>query len=138
MREPVPTSDEDMILFPENTIEKMTDTGIEYTLSNSYDSCSIISSLTSPDFAYSTDSYSDISTSEYRDEILKFSELGVIHGYDDGTFGAQIDISRTEFLKVVLKSHCLNYDEQDASLLTYIDIDTNTWQARVIAKAQEL
>lgn len=115
-----------------------TEDGVEYTLSNNYDSCSTIGLLTDPEFVYATGSFSDIENSEYRDEILKFSEAGIVNGYDDGSFGTQTDISRTEFLKVVLKSHCLSYDDQDTSALEYIDVDTSSWQARVIARAQEL
>ena len=69
---------------------------------------------------------------------MKFSEIGIINGYEDGNFGAKNNMTRTEFLKVALISHCYDYSKQDPSGLKYIDIDTTSWQAKVISKAEDL
>lgn len=82
--------------------------------------------------------FTDETNSFYQDEILKFAELGIVNGYEDNTFGPKREISRTEFLKVVLLSHCYEYQNQNTEDLIFADVDTTSWQARVIAKAGEL
>ena len=47
-------------------------------------------------------------------------------------------MTRTEFLKVALISHCYEYRSEDPSDLIYTDVDTSSWQAKVIKKAQIL
>ena len=47
-------------------------------------------------------------------------------------------MTRAEFLKVALISHCYGYQSEDTSDLAYRDVDINSWQARVISKAQAL
>lgn len=47
-------------------------------------------------------------------------------------------MTRTEFLKVALISHCYSYRDEDPSDLVYTDVDTTSWQARVIKRAQDL
>jgi hypothetical protein len=50
----------------------------------------------------------------------------------------ELKMSRVEFLKVMLKSHCYDYSEQETSGLEFIDVDTNSWQAKIIAQAFSL
>ncbi len=49
-----------------------------------------------------------------------------------------MDLTRAEFLKIMLRSHCYSYADQDTSGLEFVDVDNNSWQAHVIAKALEL
>jgi hypothetical protein len=69
---------------------------------------------------------------------LKFKEIGIVNGYDDGNFRPSNTMTRTEFLKVALISHCYEYKSEKPSDLIYTDVDTNSWQAKVIKKAQGL
>jgi hypothetical protein len=74
----------------------------------------------------------------YREEILKFAQIGIVDGYDDGMFKPLQEMTRTEFLKVALISHCFVYRNEDPSSLLYTDVDKSSWQARVIKKAEDL
>lgn len=73
-----------------------------------------------------------------RYEIRKLESLWIIQWYEDGSFRPEIWVSRWEFLKILLKSHCYSYADIDTNDLDFIDVDSHSWQARVIAKAQEL
>ena len=110
----------------------------EYTLENNFESCPIISHITNPDYQYDTTGvFIDEQISNYRDEILKFKAIGIVDGYDDGTFKPFQEMTRTEFLKVALISHCYTYRELEGNT-EYSDMMTSTWQARVVEKAQSL
>ncbi len=117
---------------------ELTSKDAEYTLENNYDSCVVVWEMNDSNYAYDLDVFSDLDNSQYASEIIKFSSLGIINGYEDGSFGPTNEMTRTEFLKVVLKTHCLSYDDQNTSDLDYSDVDKDTWQARVIARAQGL
>jgi hypothetical protein len=41
--------------------------------------------------------------------MLKFTQIGIVNGYDDGEFKPLQEMTRTEFLKVTLISHCYKY-----------------------------
>lgn len=111
----------------------------DYTLSDDYDSCPIIRDINDEQYEYITSGiFWDEDDSIYKDEILKFKEIGIVDWYEDGTFAPLRNISRTEFLKVVLMSHCYDYREEDTSTLLYWDVDKASWQARVIKKAETL
>jgi len=80
----------------------------------------------------------DENDSQYKQDILKFKAIGIVDGYDDATFQPYREMSRTEFLKVVLISHCYYYRDMDTTSLLYGDIDKASWQAKVVSKAQML
>jgi len=75
---------------------------------------------------------------EYRQEIRKFHALGIINGYQDGSFKPEQGVTRTEFLKILLKTHCHDYSNEDTKDLRYTDVDKNSWQARVIQRSGTL
>jgi hypothetical protein len=53
-------------------------------------------------------------------------------------FNPNKEITRAEFLKIILLSHCYDYNDVDTSNLKYKDLDKNTWQAKVAKKATDL
>lgn len=115
------------------------DTIQEYTLENNFDSCGIVEDINNEAYIYTTNGvFTDENLSQYKQEILKFKGIGIVDWYADASFQPQKEISRTEFLKVVLISHCYEYRSMDTSNLQFNDIDTSSWQARVIAKSIEL
>jgi hypothetical protein len=69
---------------------------------------------------------------------LKFAQIGIIDGFEDSTFKPLQEMTRTEFLKIALISHCYEYNNEDTSSLIYTDVDLTSWQARVIKKAESL
>ena len=69
--------------------------------------------------------------------IIKLAGLGIINGYEDGTFRPERNASRAEYLKMVLRGMDINYDDVNVSNLTFADVDKNSWIAKVVAKAAE-
>jgi len=126
----------------ENTIEKTLTNlqweEVDYSLGKSYDSCPKIPAILDTQNITLEWIFSDIDESENPQIVANFKQAGIINGYEDGSFAPNSEISRTEFLKIVLKTHCLGYDDQDAGNLEFIDTDLSSWQARVIAKSQSL
>lgn len=81
---------------------------------------------------------SDINTSFAKAYIEKLAALGIINGYEDGTFRPQNSASRAEYLKIVLRTFNIDYSDVDTSKLTFADVDKNSWIAKVVVKAAEL
>jgi len=124
---------------PEDIQQKSTDANQEYTLVEDYQNCSIISDINDPNYLYQDKwVFIDEESSVHMDQILRFSEIGIVNGYPDGTFQPTKDITRAEFLKVVLQTHCFEYSDQAVPNINYIDVDKDSWQAKVIYKGQEL
>ncbi len=113
--------------------------GEDYVIENDFKYCPIITDIQNPIYVYKTSGvFADEDSSAYKQELLKFAAIGIINGYDNGNFGPSNTMTRTEFLKVALISHCYEYRSEDPSDLVYTDVDTTSWQARVIKKAQDL
>jgi len=109
----------------------------EFSIENSFETCPIISDIQNPLYSYRWEIYSDTALTIFESQIDKFSEIGIVDGYDDGSFKPFQEMTRTEFLKVALISHCYIYRELEGETL-YRDVTWNTWQARVIQKAESL
>jgi len=117
-------------------------TKVEYSQGVDYVSkCNVIKYLQESSFktSDSTDfAFTDEWKSGSRLQIRKFSELWILNWFNDWSFKPQEWITRAEFLKTILKSHCYDYSNQDTSQITYGDVDKNSWQARTIMFAQWL
>jgi len=126
----------------ENTIQKsiinLQWETVNYSLATSYDSCLKIPVILDTNNITLEGIFTDIDSSEYPQIVANFKQTGIINGYDDGRFDPVANISRTEFLKIVLKTHCLTYDSQQTDTLWFVDTNKNSWQARVISKSEEL
>lgn len=130
---------DDVILYsaPE-TEEKEVQKTEDYNIENDFSTCPVISDIQNPEYTYSSERFYDEDTATYKQEILKFAQIGIIDGYEDGNFFPKKNISRTEFLKIVLLSHCYEYKNMNVQNMNFIDVDKNAWEAKVIAKALEL
>lgn len=78
--------------------------------------------------------YTDISVSnEYYNSALRLQDLGIIEGYDDGTFRAGENITRAEFTKVIV---CMMDKETEAKTLTaapaFSDVENGYWASTYI------
>ncbi len=94
--------------------------------------------------------FSDISTtSEYYDAISYVQANGIVSGYSDGTYKADMQINRAEFLKIVVSARfskesiqiCQqNYIRAGKSTIDFADVATNEWYAPYVclAKAQNI
>ena len=61
-------------------------------------------------------------------------DQGVVEGYEDGTFKADQDINRVEFLKIVLEA-ADKVKEKCTDSLSYPDVDENDWFYKYVCSA---
>ncbi len=81
--------------------------------------------------------FSDVSdTNPYREAISTLSTLSVIKGYDDGTFGADKDISRAEFTAIIVRM--LGLDHMSTLITTFPDVKSDHWANANINTAFDL
>lgn len=66
--------------------------------------------------------------------------IGIVDGYEDGYFRPSQNVSRVEFTKMVLLSHCFVYENENTQDISskYIDMIPETWKSRVVEKADQL
>ncbi len=125
--------------LPEQSVQEDLEKDKDYTVKNDFKGCSSIRAIQDPNYVYKASGiFSDEDSSNYKQAILKFAQIWVINGYNNGDFGPKNTITRAEFLKIALVSHCYSYSKQDPSELEYIDVDKTSWQAKVISKARDL
>lgn len=126
----------------ENTINMMMTNlqweEVSYSLARDYKSCPNIPVILDTQNVNLEGVFSDIYDSQNPQIVANFKEAWVINGYENGAFAPSSEISRTEFLKIVLKTHCLDYDNQNTENLAFVDTNKNSWQARVISRSQDL
>ncbi len=81
--------------------------------------------------------FSDVSKSFwYAKHINPLSTAWIFNWYNDWTFRPKINISRIEFLKVVLKSSSIAVYEVDHS--DFSDVPLDKWYAKYVMRAKEL
>jgi lactocepin len=80
----------------------------------------------------------DISNSFAVNYIKELVAKGIANGYDDDTFRPENPSSRIEYLKMVLRSFNIDYSSANTSGVPFLDVNKNSWEAKVIAKALEL
>jgi hypothetical protein len=81
--------------------------------------------------------YSDVTAdSDYSEAIGTLSELGVLNGYEDGTFKAERTIKRSEFAKVVIEA--LGLKPTAATATQFSDVPADKWYAPYVALAAQL
>ncbi len=61
------------------------------------------------DAVFAQSSFSDISGNPYAENITNLAKIGVINGYDDGTFKPANPVNRAEMLKIIFAAR-----EEDA------------------------
>ena len=110
-----------------------------YMLTDDYTTCEVIDNILLEDYAQGyTSSLADISTLSDQALILNLEKQGIISGTKENNFEWGRSISRVEFLKLVLRTHCIDYSSVDPSWLSFGDLDNSSWQAKVVKKAVDL
>ena len=112
---------------------------IEYMLKEDYDHCPIIDNLL--DKTYDDNFYSslwDIESLPNKERVMRMERTWVIDGSKAWDFENFREMSRVEFLKIVIRSHCLEYRNEDTSSLNFWDLDNSDWQAKVVKKSIDL
>lgn len=84
-----------------------------------------------------TAAFSDVTVSNPNNAyIAKAKQLGIIKGYEDGTFRPNSSISRAEALKIILKTYGINLDNKSPRLVSFPDVDTLHWASSYIEFAK--
>lgn len=110
-----------------------------YRLDRSFETCDVIADIKNPNYVFPRQwVFSDIAGLPWQQDILKFAHIDIVDGYSDGSFGPNQAMTRAEFLKTILISHCYMYADQDTSDLNYYDLKKDSWQAKVVKKSQWL
>lgn len=111
---------------------------VEYTLKNTHNSCFIIDALNNADYQFIPNVFPDTQSSYIPNIVDTFGTLQISHGNTNGLFEPKRAITRAEFTKMVLISHCYSYHEEDTTYPLFSDLTPNTWEAQVVHKAQKL
>ena len=111
----------------------------KYILKNEYKSCKTIDNLLDINYLEWFETWlKDIWNSKYRNLIKRLEKSWIINWTKENNFEWNRLISRVEFLKIVLRSHCIEYRNEDPSNLQFTDLDNKTWQAKVVKKSVDL
>ena len=81
--------------------------------------------------------FSDIAGHWAAEFIMNLYELGIIEGYEDGTYRPNIEVNRAEFTKMVLAAFDIDVPET-VDEAPFSDVETGLWYTPYIAKAKEL
>ncbi len=76
-------------------------------------------------------------TEKYATAVVTLNKLGIITGYEDGTFGPLNNITRAEFAAVLLRTLGMGTTVAP-STMPFPDVDTAYWAAGVIEAAKNL
>ena len=72
------------------------------------------------------------------DAIMHLTDMGVIAGYEDGTFCPDREITRTEFCALMARTLGYNKDEYVAEELPFSDVSSEYWGVNYISFCYEL
>lgn len=82
--------------------------------------------------------FTDITWNWAQTYIETLAEQNVVAGNANGEFEPERAITRAEFLKMSLLAFGHSYTSLDAETMTFTDVDTDSWIANVVWKAQSL
>lgn len=77
--------------------------------------------------------FSDMSTAEWaREAVEALAKRGIISGYGDGTFKPDKEVTREEFVKMIILAMDINTDKPACS---FADVDAGAWYAPYVNAA---
>lgn len=88
--------------------------------------------------------YGDISSSDWSDDIVNaLSNAGIISGYSDGNFYPGQNVTRAEFIKILVDIYLLQNTDAEFSTFDpdehpFLGIDENDWHRDYMATAYDL
>ncbi len=81
------------------------------------------------------DKFTDVGEDHWAYEyVCLMTELGIINGYDDGSFRPNATVSRAEFAKMMVKT--LNLDLDSPSTESFIDVEKSDWEYPYVETAK--
>ena len=104
---------------------------------SSNNSCPIILSIISDLNIDYKQNFSDLTVKNNLSEINILTKLWIVKWVTETSFEPDREITRAEFLSILLQIHCYDVSKVPEKLPFY-DVDLNSWQARVIKVANDL
>ena len=104
---------------------------------SSNNSCPIILSIISDLNIDYKQNFSDLTVKNNLSEINILTKLWIVKWVTKTSFEPDREITRAEFLSILLQIHCYDVSKVPEKLPFY-DVDLNSWQARVIKVANDL
>ncbi len=81
--------------------------------------------------------FSDVPADAWYLSYLNYAlELGVVGGYDDGTYGQSNSLNRVEFLKILTAAYGINLNDYPLTEL-YPDTGIDTWYAPYVQYSKD-
>jgi hypothetical protein len=84
-----------------------------------------------------TEDFSDISTSPYKDAIEFVKSAGIVNGYDDSTYRPNNKINRAEFTKILVEAAFANEVSTYTPSACFKDVSATAWYAKYICLAKD-
>jgi hypothetical protein len=75
--------------------------------------------------------FSDIVTAQYKEEITRLEKTWIVRWRENWLFVPDSQITRAEFLAIVLQAHCYDISVKPETLPFY-DVDIASWHSNVI------
>lgn len=86
-------------------------------------------------YGESNEPFSDISNDDwFSDSVDQMKDLGIINGYEDGTFKPYGEVKRNEYAKLLVKTLKLPVNEYSNSI--FEDVPSNDWALKYIMAAK--
>ncbi len=106
----------------------------DYVTPNKFASCMIIKNILDPNYMPNyVNPFVDINNSLYKNTIISFAKVWIVHWTTPTTFEPFRGITRAEFLAIVIKTHCYNFD-LGSDNPGFPDVSPTSWQAKVVKK----
>lgn len=81
--------------------------------------------------------FSDVSSYQWADSVNYLEDLGVVNGYEDGSFRPENKINRAEFVKMLMEGFYVGIDEEYYGRPCFSDLSGDEWYAKYACLAKE-
>ena len=83
---------------------------------------------------FSVSAYTDVEAGTYQsDAIIALSDFDILHGYEDGSFKPEQNITRAEMTKILCET--LDYEQLKLDIMPFDDVESTHWAAGYINTA---
>lgn len=110
-----------------------------YSIIENFASCPVIDNILDHDYrdGFSSE-LADLGWSDTPNLVLQLEKSGVLNGRDKARFEPQSNISRAEFLKIILRAHCYEYRREDTERPVFADLVPWSWESQVAQLGHKL
>jgi hypothetical protein len=128
------------VLAPQEDIQTPSETKKNYSVKDYLTSCPMIQDILTARETQNGETYFiDAIHAQYLKDIIALEKTGILNGVREGNLEFDRNITRAEFLKILLLSHCYEYDRDDiVDAIQFTDIDADSWQAQVVGRSIQL